>query len=85
MAASHGPTASGAPQLIDYDFVRSLTRSRIAWEYLRRHPDYRRDWHKYAPERPRPTTLSDRTVLLQARQRSTRADAWGLCTFRRSG
>lgn len=84
MAVSSSPFSSGAPRLSDYQHVRFLTRSRIAWEYLRRHPDYRHDWHMSAPERPQPIALSDGTVLLQARPHSMRAGAWGLCTFRRS-
>lgn len=84
MVATHGPTASSASQLSDYDYVRTLTRSRIAWEYLRRHPDYGRDWRTCIRERPRKFMLKDGTVMLQARRSSRRAEAWGLCTFRRS-
>ena len=83
MAATHGSPTSGRSRLSDYDYVRTLTRSRIAWEYLRRHPDYRRDWHNSAPRRPRPVLLSDGTVLLQAQRRFRRAEAWGLYGFRR--
>jgi hypothetical protein len=83
MAASHSPSASGAPHLSDYDYVRFLTRSRVAWEYIRRHPDYRRDWRIFAPRQPRPTYLTDGTVMLRARRRFVRAEAWGLYTFRR--
>jgi len=84
MAVSQSPFAADAPQLSDYDYVRLLTRSRVAWEYLRRNPDYRSDWRTSAPGRPRPIHLTDDTVLLRARRRFLRAEAWGLCTFRRS-
>ena len=84
MAKSFSPFSSGAPRLSDYQHVRFLTRSRIAWEYLKRHPDYRRDWHISASKQPRPTRMTDGTVVLRARRRFMRAEAWGLYTFRRS-
>jgi len=31
----------------DYDFVSSLSREGRAWEFLRRNPDYAKDWHRY--------------------------------------
>ena len=85
MAASCGPSKSYEPCLVDYDYVRLLTRSRIAWEYLRRSPDYRRDWRTSAPGRPRSIPLIDGTILLRAQRRFPRAEAWGLYSFRRSG
>lgn len=85
MAAFERTQASDAARLSDYDHVRILTRSRVAWEYLRRNPDYRRDWRVSAPGRPRPISLNDGTVLLRVRRRFLRAEAWGLCTFRRPG
>ena len=75
-------TSSGA-QLRDYDYVRLLSRSRIAWEYLRRNPDYIRAWRTSAPGRVQPVQLSDDTVLLRARRRVPLAETWGLCFFRR--
>lgn len=75
----------GAPVLDDYAYIRFLTRSRLAWEYLRRNSDYRRDWRIAAPGQPFYIRMSDDTVLLRARRRFLRAEAWGLCTFRRSG
>lgn len=84
MAVSQSPLALSAPHLSDYDYVRLLTRSQTAWEYLRRNPGYRSDWRTSGPGRPRPIHLTDDTVLLRARRRFLRAEAWGLCTFRRS-
>jgi transcriptional regulator len=83
MAASHNPSAGRLQQLSAYDYVRFLSRSRIAWEYLRRHPSYKRDW-RAASARPQPVHLSDGTVLLRARRRYLRAEAWGMYIFRRS-
>ena len=85
MVVSQSLFAPGASRLSDYDHVRLLTRSRVAWEYLRRNPEYRTDWCISAPGRPRPIYLTDGTVLLRARRRFLRAEAWGLYTFRRSG
>lgn len=84
MVVSQSPFSTGVPHLIDYDYVRLLTRSRVAWEYLRRNLEYRSDWRISAPGRPRPVHLTDDTVLLRVRRRFLRAEAWGLCTFRRS-
>lgn len=67
-----------------YDHVRFLTRSRLAWEYLRRNDGYLRDWRISAAGRPRPRTLTTGTTLLRLRRRFLRAEAWGLCSFRRS-
>lgn len=67
-----------------YDHVRSLTRSQLAWEYLRRNEDYRHDWRISAAGRPRPILLTTGTTLIRARRRFLRAEAWGLCFFRRS-
>ncbi len=43
MVVSQSLFAPGASRLSDYDHVRLLTRSRVAWEYLRRNPEYRTD------------------------------------------
>ena len=84
MAAYATPLAKSLRWLSDYDYVRDLTRSRVAWEYLRRNSEYQSDWRVSAPGRPRPLDLTDDTLLLRAQRRFLRAEAWGLCTFRRS-
>lgn len=71
--------------LADYDYVRLLSHSQIAWEYLRRNADYCRDWRLSAPGRPRALRLHDGAVLIRARRRFARAERWGLLSFRRSG
>mgnify|MGYP005848544809 CR=1 FL=1 len=85
MVERQGPEGGNGSHLRDYDYVRLLTRSRVAWEYLRRNPDYGRDWRISRPGRPRPLRLRGDTVLLRARRRFRRAEAWGLYSFRRSG
>ncbi|MEQ8694822.1 MAG: hypothetical protein RIC85_05870 [Gammaproteobacteria bacterium] len=84
MVAYATPSTTSARRLSDYDHVRLLTRSRVAWEYLRRNREYVIDWHLSAPGRPQPIRLTDETILLRARRRFLHAEAWGLCTFRRS-
>ena len=82
MAASTEVPTPAAPSLGDYDYIRFLARSRLAWEYLRRHPDYRAEWRSARPGRPQRITLTDGSVMLRAQRRYLRAEAWGLCTFR---
>ena len=84
MAAANGFPAGGAPRLSDYDYVRFLSRSLLAWEYVRRHPDYRRDWNMHAGQQPRCARLDDGTEVLRVRRRIMRAESWGLYTFRQS-
>ncbi|WP_420346520.1 transcriptional regulator domain-containing protein [Pelagibius sp.] len=74
--------ASNTHRLGDYDHLRFLTRSRVAWEYLRRNSDYQRDWRFSVPGRPKPIHLTDGTVLLRARRRFMHAEGWGLYCFR---
>ena len=83
MVAYPIPSTTSEQRLNDYDYVRVLTRSRVAWEYLRRNLEYQSDWRISAPGRPRPLDLTDDTVLLRAQRRFLRAEAWGLCTCRR--
>jgi len=82
MVEFRSPFAGATPHLSDYDYVRQLTRSCVAWEYLRRNPDYRHDWRLFAADLPEPVTLVDGTILLHARECLPRAEAWGLCIFR---
>ena len=83
--AAYGQTLKApTPKPGDYAYIRFLTRSRIAWEYLRRNADYRRDWRLSAPGRPTPVHLNDGTIMLRLRRRFARAEVWGLCLFRRS-
>jgi len=84
MVNSNIPSIPVEPRLNDYDFVRFLTRSRVAWEYLRRNQHYRREWRTSFAGRSRPVNLVGGTVLLRARRRVKRAEVWGLHMFRQS-
>lgn len=77
-----GSLTARHPCLEDYDYVRLLTRSRVAWEYLRRNAKYKMDWRGSSPGRPSPLRLDDGTVLLRPRRRFIRAETWGMYTFR---
>ena len=85
MVAYKQASKTATPKQSDYNYIRLLTRSQMAWEYLRRNPDYRRDWRFSAPGRPSPIHLNDGTIMLRLRRRFARAEAWGLCLFRRPG
>ena len=84
MAAIQNSPIHGESRLNRYDHVRLLTRSRLAWEYLRRNPHYRYDWRISKPGRLQPIRLTDGTRLLRMRRRLLRAEDWGLYSFRRS-
>ena len=68
--------------IANYNYVKLLTKSELAWEYLRRNRGYRKDWRLAAPGRPPKVMLSEGTELLRLRCRHWRAEAWGLCLFR---
>ncbi len=72
----------GTGALSDYDFVRDLNRTDLAWEYLRRNPDYQRDWRLSLAGVVMPVTLKDGTHLYRPRRRFPQAEVWGLMSFR---
>lgn len=49
-----------------------------AWEFLRRHPDYRQDWYRAVPRSMPVVRLNDGTELLRLRRRYPAAERWGL-------
>ena len=78
------PYKSSNLLLSNYNYLRFLTRSRVAWEYLRRNSDYRLDWYGSRAGRNKPVRLIDGTQLLRIRRSFVRAEAWGLHMFRQS-
>jgi Family of unknown function (DUF6499) len=67
-----------------YEHLRTATMTDWAWEYLRRNLAYQADarlCHRRGVVR-RP--LSTGTILTRMPSRHARAEAWGLCSFRRS-
>jgi len=76
-------TTPGWPiPLEDYDYTRLLTRPCWAWEFLRRDGNYRRDWLSSRPGRSDPILLRSNVKVVRLRKRFSRAEAWGLCSFR---
>ena len=75
---------AGQPYFTDYNPIPYLPRPLIGWEYLRRHPDYRRAWAKADQDRPRRTEIDDGTVLVKASRAAPAAESWGLRGFFRS-
>jgi hypothetical protein len=71
------------PQSLDaYQHLRTAAMSEWAWEYLRRNPDYQADarlHHRRGAVRCR---LSGGALLTRMRARHSRAERWGLCSFR---
>lgn len=51
--------------LSDYDYLNQLDRAGLAWEFLRRNPEYRKDFAKIID-----VTSPDAMVI---------AERWGLC------
>lgn len=72
-------------ELPHYDFVASLHKADLAWEYLRRNYAYQRDWRNSAVGREKSLRLMDGTRLYRPRRRYLQAEEWGLINFRRSG
>ena len=60
--------------LADYDPIPYLPKPLIAWEYLRRHPEYRRAWTEAVQDRPRRTEIDERTVLIESSDPSPRTN-----------
>ncbi|MBZ0209769.1 MAG: DUF6499 domain-containing protein [Hyphomicrobium sp.] len=79
---SVGP--SWPPILDQYDYVRTLPGPGWAWEFLRRNKDYQRDYRLHAGRCANLCRHRTGITLCRLRRRCRRAEAWGLCSFRRS-
>ena len=73
------------PDVRAYDYVLMLSCSDLAWEFLRRNPDYQCAYRlsRHSPLRPR--VLKSGLRLLWLGRADRRARAWGLHPFCRSG
>ena len=64
-----------------YDYILELNDSEVAWEFLRRNPDYQQDVHLHQEALVRPRAMaSGQKVWFDAR-RSMAAGRWGLSRF----
>lgn len=73
------------PHIEDYDYVLTLCPSDLAWEFLRRNPDYQRDYNLNRKGTTRPRSLKSGHFLTRIRRRTDLASQWDLHSFRRSG
>jgi transcriptional regulator len=72
------------PLLEHYDYLSSISWRDWAWEYLRRNPAYRKDAELRTSERIIIERLGGGALLTRMQERSLPAEAWALCSFRRS-
>ena len=68
-----------------YDYVLTLNAVELAWEFLRRNPDYRAAFATSPPVVDMPEQVATGKRIWSARQDLPLAASWGLHTFRRSG
>ena len=68
-----------------YDYVLTLSGPELAWEFLRRNPDYQREARRHRADQIKPRPLPSGQLLWRIRVPHHRAKQWGLCPFRRSG
>ncbi|WP_442908672.1 transcriptional regulator domain-containing protein [Hyphomicrobium sp. DMF-1] len=72
------------PHVSAYEYARTLPRTGWGWEFLRRNPVYQRDYKLCRAGCPSFCWHKTGIALCRLRRRSCRAEAWGLCSFRRS-
>jgi len=61
-----------------YDYIETLNSNELAWEFLRRNPDYQRDFAALAPPLPAPEILSSGHVIWHVPEASADGSHWGL-------
>lgn len=67
-----------------YERLRTARMTEWAWEYLRRNPDYQADARLHRRRGVVHRPLATGTIFTRMHARHLRAEAWGLCSFRRS-
>lgn len=72
------------PTLETYDYMRFLTLRDWAWEGLRRNPAYQDEARAQLTNSHMSTRLEGGAILTRMHERSSRAEAWALCSFRGS-
>ena len=76
---------SWPPDIGAYDYALALCPSELAWEFLRRNPDYQRDYRLCRRGRQRARRLKGGQQLTRVRRYTPRSGAWGVHPFCRSG
>ena len=74
---------SWPPTLEAYDYLGRLRRRDLAWEGLRRLPAYQDDAREQLTDAQVSTRLESGALLTRMHERSPRAAAWALRSFRR--
>ena len=67
-----------------YEHLRTATMTDWAWEYLRRNPAYQAEARLHRRRGVVHRPFATGTVFTRMHARHVRAEAWGLCSFRRS-
>ena len=73
------------PDIGDYDYALSLCPSDLAWEFLRRNPDYQRDYRLSRRGSRQTRRLKWGHQLTRVRRYTRRSILWDLHPFCRSG
>lgn len=68
-------------QVEAYAYTHALSRSRWAWEFLRRNPDFLKDVAREPPGTVSVRPACPNTILIKPRTDQTAADRWGLAFF----
>ena len=64
-----------------YDYILELNDSEVAWEFLRRNPDYQEDVHRYQAGLVRPRAMASGQKVWFDAQHTMAARRWGLSCF----
>ena len=67
-----------------YEHLRTATMTDWAWEYLRRNRAYQAEARLHGRRGVVHRPFATGTVFTRMHARHVRAEAWGLCSFRRS-
>jgi hypothetical protein len=73
------------PDIGAYDYALALCPSDMAWEFLRRNPDYQRDYRLSRRGSRHIRRLKGGRRLMRVRRYTPRSSVWGLHPFCRSG
>jgi hypothetical protein len=76
---------SWPPRVGAYDYALALCHSDLAWEFLRRNPDYQRDYRLSRPGLQHTRRLKSGHRLTRIRRHTLRSSRWDLHPFCRSG
>lgn len=86
MALSASPlTPTWPPPAGAYDYILTLNNEEIAWEGLRRNPEYQCHFGSSSDGPRQPRRLASGQLVWRVPEPYSGSDRWGLRSFRRSG